>query len=385
MFSRKPAGYTRPLLPMPPRAVLCAPAAADTPSTVVVVSSHDTRVPLEARTESAPQPQNSAGFSARPASPTSSTHSNSSSRQSISSPANPSQSRQSSSSNSSSAGAADSPSKQRARSSAASTRSQQEIKRRRETGYFIEVVYEDPNDYLQEAPRHRIRRDGDSVGDILFFGDDVMFGSHNLPFPELLRDRLAQGGLRLVVNAMPGRTSAVNDDALASTNEQCLRGEHFNGMYQFGTAFSSHCPLWVVFGLGSNDCKSHLRMGVDVTAESIAAGVGRLVAHARLLFTGHCHDGELKICVLVPPVLRLTADTRALGFDVTSVAISHGFAMAFALLGDEHDVTVIHPPADAREGWPNGYAPGSLQHSSSFSEAVWAAIQRGMPRKAKRW
>ena len=253
-----------------------------------------------------------------------------------------------------------------------------------EAGYVIEVVYDDPNDLLQEAPKHKSRRNGETTGEILFYGDDVMFGTGcNQCYPELLRDRLLRCGLRLVCNALPGRTLFSPDAqaalALGMPDVACVTGDIFNGAFHFGTVLSSHSPLFVVIALGTNDLKRPLREAGAVSPELVVAHVTRLVAHCRTLVTGHCQEGRLRIVLVVPPPIRLTEHARALGFDEASLALVDALRPALFALRGRLDVVVVDVGAEAAR-WTNGVCPSTAATARELADAVWAAIEAELPR-----
>lgn len=293
--------------------------------------------------------------------------------------------------------------------------------------FVVEVVYEDPTDALQEAPPRRLvpERNGDVVGDALFFGDDIMFGAWgqrerlDVPWPERARAQLFNAGLRLVVDALPRRTTRWDDDSLAAEFGADLCSPSLtNGLYELQATFSSHLPLLLVLALGTNDLRRASRdaarraitadphflrcamnesldnedEGFDVTrlkfamgfTELIALSVVSLVARARLLFSGHCHAGALRIVVVAPPPLRVTPESAKLGFDDTSVQIQSELAATLRAEGRIHDFVVV--------GLDKVVDPQSLHHglylgdaeSDRVVDAFWEAVAAFLPRRSKR-
>ena len=317
-------------------------------------------------------------------------------------------------------------------------------------------------------PPHRKTRpidDGDTIGDAMFFGDDLMFGLTQgdksrlkQPWPERLRERLVnEAGLRLVMGGLPGRTSRWDDPVLAEAmgSEWC-KPQDFNGLYQFGPVFSSHSPLVVVIALGTNDLKQNVRKEAvkamsaqtfthrldlspadleklrweerearraarmmhreqvqsehpseqgdvkdeeeedeegaeeddgdereaEFDADAVARAVGSIALKARRLFLGHCHEGTLRIIVVVPPAINLTPFAIKQGFDAESVRISKQFPEAFKRMAHEFDVRLVSLPSFQNHSWGDGIHPND-QAAGELAEACWSIIAEGVKRRSK--
>jgi len=307
---------------------------------------------------------------------------------------------------------------------------------RRTTNFYI---YEHE---LQKPPlrRTRPRDEGETIGDAIFFGDDLMFGliaersRTRTPWPEYLRQRLvSHAGLRLVMGGLPGRTSRWDDEIYAKASGEWARPCDFNGLYHFGTLFSSHSPLWVIIALGTNDLKANIReealrvMSKDsaftfrldlspqelkltendekgeeiatdsdrtegsnpddaslvIDADVVARSVGSLALKARRLFKGHCHEGNLRILVLVPPTVHLTRYTRRQGFDQESVRLSKMLPEAFEKMSKEWNVRIVSIKGLDNHEWPDGLTPPG-EAAMNIAEQVWDAMKEELPRKSKR-
>ena len=74
-------------------------------------------------------------------------------------------------------------------------------------------VYEDPEDYLKTPPAKRTRQrfEGDMLGEFLVFGDQSVAASQGI---YKLEERLKRKGYGLVVNALEGRTTCLDDPIL---------------------------------------------------------------------------------------------------------------------------------------------------------------------------
>jgi lysophospholipase L1-like esterase len=272
----------------------------------------------------------------------------------------------------------------------------------------------------------------------MFFGDDLMYGTVaqgkkegrlRIPWPERLRERLVnEAGLRLVMGGLPGRTSRWDDAELATKTGEWCKPFDFNGLYHFGTAFSSHTPLWVVIALGTNDLKLAIRKeavrvmteqsssftfrqdlssteldelklaakesnGLIPTddeapksrfnADTIARSVGSIALKARRLFKGHCHEGTLKILLVVPPVIHLTAYAMRQGFDADSVKLSQLLPEAFDRMAKDWNLSLIKVPSFQNHTWPDGIHP-SEQASEELAELCWERISTELPRRQRK-
>lgn len=319
--------------------------------------------------------------------------------------------------------------------------------------WVLEVVYDDPLDALQPAPPRRFTplRKGDTIGDALFFGDEVLGGC-----AERLRGRLRDAGLRMVADVMPGRTTRWDVDRDADDDEEEdeddddtpeLLAHLSNGMFEFSTTFSSHLPLWVILSLGVNDLRKASREamrkalakgfsfedplarrrrlprgeddeeedddnnededdnddeddeednltleprtvnGAGGFADLIARSVTSIVAKAKLLFTGHCHDGVLTVIVLAPPVLEtLTPSLQDQGFDDMSVQISKKLTAALTDQGQTHGFRVLVPPkeVDPRR-WKSGGVTPNPADTQRLADALFACMEDELPGKPNSW
>ena len=268
--------------------------------------------------------------------------------------------------------------------------------------------------------------EGETIGDALFFGDDLMFGTLNegqdrlkTPWPEYLRKRLVDdAGLRLLVSGLPGRTSRWDDEELAKLMGEWAKPDDFNGVRHFGTLFSSHTPLWVVIALGTNDLKTRIRTtaiesanddedfsfrldlppgkarkeaeenGEDedfeyqFDADFVAGCVMSVALKAQHMFKGHCHEGNLRVLVVTPPPLRLTPSAIRAGFDTESVSLSQQLQAAFARKGKEFNLNVISPITSAEK-----LADGvhfTEEQAKHCAEEVWKIMSMEIPRRTKR-
>lgn len=294
-------------------------------------------------------------------------------------------------------------------------------------------------DELETPPhrRTRPREEGETIGDALFFGDDLMFGvggEQSSSWPELLRERLVkQAGFRLVRSALPGRTTQWNDERLAEKSGEWAKAEDFNGLFHFGTLFSSHTPLWLIIQLGTNDLKAHIREeslramredaqftfrqdisprksneeeganeeGVDrnqtmdaalssfldtterapikFTADIVAKSAGSLALKARRLFEGHCHEGNLHILVITPPTVLVSPQALKAGFDSESCTLSRQLPKAFEQMSQQWNIPIL----TTNHSWSNEGNPSSKE-ALEMAEAVWGHIVESLPRGLKR-
>jgi hypothetical protein len=253
-------------------------------------------------------------------------------------------------------------------------------KKKPEIGYQYE--YEDPLDYLNDAPVRicRPRFLGDLVGEVFVYGDELIYGCnhknskdrYDLPFIEILRRPLKQKGYHLVAEGLPGRTTFYKDENMAE--KLGVSSDDFNGMEHFGTTFSCLTPLFLVILLGRNDLKKHIRRQLitevdssdedesngsntsdtdeeeegedeisykylhklvfqdtvtkedvedpDFLAEAVIDRIILFALKAKELFKGFVHEGNLKIMFITPPVIKLTPKSRKLGYDEVSVEAS---------------------------------------------------------------
>ena len=116
------------------------------------------------------------------------------------------------------------------------------------------------------------------------------------------------------------------DDPNADWIEADAPAHVFNGSHHLCTVLHSHSPEWLVICLGTNDLRTAIRVQsskVRATASFIAQNCVAIALEARAYFP------NLRIVLVVPPAVVLTEGARKLGYDVTSVKISHQFPEAF--------------------------------------------------------
>jgi len=289
---------------------------------------------------------------------------------------------------------------------------------------------------IAKPPRRlRPRFHGDCVGDALLYGDSLSWGmchdrfaKEHEPWPSLLRSRLLKRGFRLLESHMLERTTAFNDVPEDPFGWNAgTKPEDFNGLRHFGTFFSSHSPLFVFIMLGTHDLKKRVRdhagkcsseqvmhpewelghiyknvkgadVGLDKKAEKIqilttsenrmrgphsakvvAINCATIAEKARMMFDGHCHEGELVIVLIPPPPIRLTEVSKKLGFDDRSVAISKNFQKAFEQICKENDLLCVKNPIRSMQDSTDGVHLTPDMHLL-LAEAVWEKILPAMPR-----
>ena len=233
------------------------------------------------------------------------------------------------------------PRRRRRRGASTTTRSRKRPKKPalREPGVFIESFYEDPTDALDPAPTRRTRpsADGPPIGDVLYYGDECV---REWPY-DIEDELLKRGGLRTVCSSVPGRSvdyerpvldvgeenvddatrlllelqakktkrsgkkrklnTEYVDEMLRAKRAQQVRIE--NAFYHFGTLYSCHSPLWVVFGLGDSDASS-------TSIKDIVDGIAHLVEYAKLLAKGHSHYERVRFVLLGLPSRRGTTKKK---------------------------------------------------------------------------
>lgn len=168
----------------------------------------------------------------------------------------------------------------------------------------------------------------------------------------------------------------------------------FNGLKHFGPLFSSHTPSVLVIALGTNDLKVRIRnqsvaaqggdslFGRDrraacVSARAIAESCARVGEKARSLFSGFCHnDGPLKILVVTPPELVLTAQSDRMGYDERSERISREFGTAFAAMCREHNFISVACPTSLDMHKSSDGVHFTKTAQAQLAEAVWDVLRK---------
>lgn len=250
--------------------------------------------------------------------------------------------------------------------------------------------------------------------EVLFFGDSLTWGMHHAlaaryarTWPQLLEARLQAAGYRMVESALCSRTTC-HDDAWERNGDWMPGAEphFFNGLHHFGPLFSSHTPRVLVLALGTNDLKVRIRQQsyalptqaptqrrlaqtrtAREEARVIAENCAKIGEKARLMHTGFCHTGELKIVVLTPPELVLNDESEQMGYDAFSSEISLEFPAAFQEMCLAHGFTCVEAKPPSMKCSVDGV------HFTEASQAqlaadVWIVLKKALapkePRRSQR-
>ena len=242
--------------------------------------------------------------------------------------------------------------------------------------------------------------------EVLFFGDSLTWGMHHAQaarykksWPQLLEPRLHSAGFRMVESALCSRTTC-HDDGW-ERNDDWMPGAEphfFNGLHHFGPLFSSHTPRVLVLALGTNDLKVRIRektyprgehtmqkgqRTAQEEAAVIAENCAKIGEKARLLHTGFCHEGELKIVVLTPPELVFNEESEQMGYDAFSAEISHEFPKAFKDMCIAHNFICVDADPPSMEHSVDGvHFTKSAQ--AQLAEDVWGVLKIVLAPRAPR-
>ena len=250
--------------------------------------------------------------------------------------------------------------------------------------------------------------------EVLFFGDSLTWGMHHAraaryarSWPQLLEARLHAAGYRMVESALCSRTTCHDDGWEQNGNWMPGAEPHFfNGLHHFGQLYSSHTPRVLVLALGTNDLKTRIReksytLSQRLTptwhaaeprtareeARVIAENCAKIGEKARLLHTGFCHEGELKIVVLTPPELVLNDESEQMGYDKFSAEISLEFPAAFQDMCGAHGFICVdaEPPSMKRSVDGVHFTEES---QAQLAEHVWVVLKKALapkePRRSQR-
>lgn len=133
---------------------------------------------------------------------------------------------------------------------------------------------------------------------VLCFGDSNTYGYNprtGLRYPDYFR-------YPAILGKMLGEEYTVIDEGLNGRTTAFTRwGKPWlSGLYALEPVLAAHCPVdTLVFMLGTNDCSAQL----DLSAEEITEGMGKLIRTARQLL-GEKQEREPRIILVCPPPIE---------------------------------------------------------------------------------
>ena len=120
----------------------------------------------------------------------------------------------------------------------------------------------------------------------------------------------------------------------------------------------------------------------QMTAARVAENCATIGFKARQLFQGHCHEGKLNILFVVPPQIRLTAVSRALGFDETSVKVSMEFPSAFKKVCERHGFLMAHRKFSMKHSVDGIHL--TAKASAKLADTIWEVMTPSLPRETRK-
>ncbi len=241
--------------------------------------------------------------------------------------------------------------------------------------------------------------------EILFYGDSLTYGMHHsqaarykTTWPQLIEERINDIGYRVVESALCSRTTVHDDPEDQEHWMPGSTGSDFNGIHHFGPLFSSHTPSILIIALGTNDLKVRIRkVAKDVgqrkssrkstkntaikkvltaaeEAEIIAENCAKIGEKARLMYTGFCHTGTLKIMILTPPKLVYNENSKEMGYDQFSEEISLHFPNAYAKMCKKHNFINISTTPPSMENSVDG-VHFTEKAQAIVAENVWTDLK----------
>lgn len=225
--------------------------------------------------------------------------------------------------------------------------------------------------------------------DVLFYGDSITWGmAHNYTgryvqtYPRQLESRLLGKGYRVVEAALCSRTSTFDDE---DNGNWMIGGDPhiFNGLAHFSPTFLGTSPRAVVILLGTNDLKVRIRAKAKqrtrLDARDVAENVARIGLLARSLHENSVRlkRHELDVVLVCPPHVKLNALSTDLGYDETSVKLSHDFPHAFAHVCEQHGFHLVVPPVDMAPSVDGVHV--TPEGTKAIAEAVWAKLNALLP------
>ncbi|CAK9056019.1 SGNH_hydro domain-containing protein, partial [Durusdinium trenchii] len=202
-------------------------------------------------------------------------------------------------------------------------------------------------------------------------------GRYAVPWPRLLKERLALYGLEVVESALCSRTT-IHADAGNKSWMTGARPHYFDGLDHLTPEFLSCSPKWLVVLLGTNDLRVAIRKAAKartrLDARLVAQNCAKIGLKARELHESNpFQSGKLNIVLVVPPLVNLNELAKQLGYDESSAHIAQDFERAYTEECALHDFLCAKPSIDMSASVDGIHITESA--NISLAEAVWGVIR----------